>query len=54
VTVAKSSDLTRAIESLDAEIAALQAMRARLIALKVKVAPRPKPRAAATKAEGIA
>jgi hypothetical protein len=55
VTVAKQSDLTRAIESLDAEISALQVMRARLLALKAKVAQRPQPRAAkTTKAEGAA
>jgi hypothetical protein len=51
--VAKQSDLTRAIESLDAEIAALQAMKQRLLTLKVKVAQRPQPRAAKPK-EGAA
>jgi hypothetical protein len=54
-SVMQKSELTRAIESLDSEIAALQAMRARLLALKVKVAQRPQPRAAkTTKAEGAA
>lgn len=49
----KKTQIGKAIEALDAEIAVLQAVRARLLAQQVKVAPR-RPRAVKSKAEGAA
>lgn len=49
----KKTQIGKALEALDADISVLMAVRARLMAMQVKVAPR-RPRAVKPKAEGAA